>query len=132
MTQNSLLRSQLDKEDAVFFYLDLEKEINQSTVKNHMFNTDVLKCINTIEHDTGEFFLTKDLVAYSFDSMIDRMIIMKYHGAVEVLDEEFYFEFEVVNKSNINAAKSYELVVIMYQPMLLTVNALTKDITFKF
>ena len=57
------------------------------------------------------------------------MIIMNYHGAVEVLDDEFYFEFEVVNKSNINALKSYELIVIMYQPMLLTVNSLTKDIT---
>ena len=97
-----------------------------------MFNTDILKCINTLEHDTGEFFLTKDLVAYSFDSMIDRMIIMNYHGAVEVLDDEFYFEFEVVNKSQINAAKSYELVVIMYQPMLLTIDARTKDITIKF
>ena len=74
----------------------------------------------------------KDLVAYPFDSMIDRMIIMNYHGAVEILDDEFYIEFEVTNKANINALKSYELVVMMYQPMLLRVTGLTKDVEFKF
>ena len=105
---------------------------DQSFVKNQTFNTDILRNINTLEHDTGEFFLVKDLVAYPFDSMIDRMIIMNYHGAVEILDDEFYIEFEVTNKANINALKSYELVVMMYQPMLLRVTGLTKDVEFKF
>ena len=108
------------------------KRKDQSIVKNNAFNTDILKNLNTLEHDTGEFFLVKDLVAYSFDSMIDRIILMNYHGAVEILDDEFYIEFEVTNKANINAIKGYELIVMMYQPMLLRVNANTKDIELKF
>ena len=54
------------------------KRMNGSYVKNQTFNTDILRNLNTVEHDTGEFFLKKDLVAFTFDSMIDRMIIMNY------------------------------------------------------
>ena len=101
-------------------------------MKNQTFNTDILRNLNTFEHDTGEFFLTKDLVAFSFDSMIDRMIIMNYQGAVEVLEDEFYVEFKVLDKTNINSAKTYELVLLMYQPRLLRVNAATKDVSIDF
>ena len=108
------------------------KRKNGSSVKNQTFNTDILRNLNTFEHDTGEFFLVKDLVAFSFDSMIDRMIIMNYQGAVEVLEDEFYIEFKVLDKTNINPAKTYELVVLMYQSRLLRVNAATKDISINF
>ena len=74
------------------------KRKNGSSVKNQTFNTDILRNLNTFEHDTGEFFLVKDLIAFSFDSMIDRMIIMNYQGAVEVLEDEFYIEFKVLDK----------------------------------
>ena len=108
------------------------KRKNGSFVKNQTFNTDILRNLNTFEHDTGEFFLVKDLVAFSFDSMIDRMIIMNYQGAVEVLEDEFYVEFKVLDKTNINSAKTYELVFQMYQPRLLRVNATTKDVSINF
>ena len=108
------------------------KRKNGSSMKNQTFNTDILRNLNTFEHDTGEFFLTKDLVAFSFDSMIDRMIIMNYQGAVEVLEDEFYVEFKVLDKTNINSAKTYELVLLMYQPRLLRVNAATKDVSINF
>ena len=101
-------------------------------MKNQTFNTDILRNLNTFEHDTGEFFLTKDLVAFSFDSMIDRMIIMNYQGAVEVLEDEFYIEFQVQDKTNINPAKTYELVFQMYQPRPLRINAATKDVSINF
>ena len=65
------------------------KRKNGSFVKNQTFSTDIFRNLNPFEHDTGEFFLTKDLDAFSFDSMIDRMIIMNYQGAVEVLEDEF-------------------------------------------
>jgi len=65
-------------------------------------------------------------------SMIDRMIIMNYQGAVEVLEDKFYIEFKVQDKTNINPAKTYELVVLMYQPRLLRVNAASKDISINF
>ena len=39
---------------------------------------------------------------------------MNYQGVVEVLEDEFYIEFKVQDKTNINAAKTYELVVLMY------------------
>ena len=108
------------------------KRKDGSTVKNNVFNTDILKVFNTFENDTGEFFLQKELVAFSFDSMIDRIILMNYHGAVEVMEDEFYVNFQVLDKTNINAAKAYELVLIMYQPKLLRVNAATKDVELKF
>ena len=108
------------------------KRKNGSSVKNQTFNTDILRNLNTFEHDTGEFFLIKDLVAFSFDSMIDRMIIMNYQGAVEVLEDEFYIEFKVLDKTNINSAKTYELVFQMYQPRLLRVNAASKDVSINF
>ena len=57
---------------------------------------------------------------------------MNYQGAVEVLEDEFYIEFKVQDKSNINAAKTYELVVLMYQPRLLRINAATKDVSINF
>ena len=60
---------------------------NKKVVKNQSFNTDILRNLNSIEHDTGEFFLKKDLVAYSFDTAIDRIIVTGHHGAVEVLDD---------------------------------------------
>ena len=64
--------------------------------------------------------------------MIDRMIIMNYQGAVEVLEDEFYIEFKVQDKTNINPAKTYELVFLMYQPSLLRVNAAIKDVKIEF
>ena len=85
------------------------KRKNGSFVKNQTFNTDILRNLNTFEHDTGEFFLVKDLVAFSFDSMIDRMIIMNYQGAVEVLEDEFYIEFKVLDKTNINPQRHMNL-----------------------
>jgi len=105
---------------------------NKWCVKNQTFNTDILRNLNTFEHDTGEFFLTKDLVAFSFDSMIDRMIIMNYQGAVEVLEDEFYIEFKVLDKTNINPAKTYKLIVLVYRPRLLRINATTKDVSINF
>ena len=87
--------------------------LNGSYVKNQTFNTDIFRNLNIFEHDTGEFFLTKDLVVFSFDSMIDRMIIMNYQGAVEVLEDEYYIEFKIQDKTIINPAKAYELVVLI-------------------
>ena len=107
------------------------KRKNGSSVENQTFNTDI-RNLNTFEHDTGEFFLTKDLVAFSFDSMIDRMIIMNYQGAVEVLEDEFYIKFKVQDKTNINPAKTYELVFQMCQPRLLRVNTASKDVSINF
>ena len=57
---------------------------------------------------------------------------MNYQGAVEVLEDEFYIEFKVQDKTNINPAKTYELVFLMYQPSLLRVNAAIKDVETKF
>ena len=57
---------------------------------------------------------------------------MNYQGAVEVLEDEFYIEFKVLDKSNINPAKTYELMVLMYQPALLRVNAASKDVKIIF
>ena len=57
---------------------------------------------------------------------------MNYQGAVEVLEDEFYVEFKVLDKTNINSAKTYELVFQMYQPRLLRVNATTKDVSINF
>ena len=108
------------------------RRMNGSYVKNQTFNTDVLRNLNTFEHDTGEFFLKKDLVAFTFDSMIDRMIIMNYQGAVEVFEDEYYIEFKIQDKTNINPAKSYELVVLMYLPKLLRINDMTKDVDINF
>ena len=54
---------------------------------------------------------------------------MGYHGAVEVLEDEFYVDFEVSNKSDIASNKSYEFVFMMYNPKLLRLNATTKDIS---
>lgn len=51
---------------------------------------------------------------------------------VEVMDDEFNFDFELVNKSAINSAKSYKLVVQLYQPKLLRITQSTKDIEIKF
>ena len=108
------------------------RRMNGSYVKNQTFNTDILRNLNTFEHDTGEFFLKKDLVAFAFDSMIDRMIIMNYQGAVEVFEDEYYIEFKIQDKTNINPAKSYELVVLIYQPKLLRVNGMSKDVEINF
>jgi hypothetical protein len=108
------------------------KRKDGTRVKNQAFNTDILRNLNTFDHDTGEFFLVKDMVAFSFDSHIDRMIVMNHHGAVEVMGDEFNIEFELVSKSSISSSKSYELVVMMYMPKLLRVNPSTKDVEIKF
>jgi len=106
---------------------------DNSKVKNQAFNTDILRNINAFDHDTGEFFLIKELVAYSFDSAIDRVICMGHHGGVEVLEDEFYIQFEVPNKGTVlNINKSYELVVQMYQPRLLRVIPANSDVDIKF
>ena len=81
--------------------------------------------------DTGEFFLKKDIVAYTFDAKIDQMIVLNHHGAVEVMEDEFYIDFEVLDKTTLSSSKSYELLVMMYQPKLLRINAMTKDIEIK-
>ena len=96
---------------------------DDSLVKNLRLQTDILRCLNTYEHDTGDFLLKKNLVAISFDSMIDRIILMGYHGGVEVLDDEFYIEFELEDNSVINSAKQYEAVIMMYLPKLLNIFA---------
>ena len=57
---------------------------------------------------------------------------MNHHGAVEVMEDEFNIEFEVLDKTTISSSKSYELVVMMYQPELLRVNVATKDVEIKF
>ena len=150
MIVSNQLRTRRDKEFAVYCLSDSGKNnllaivsfipindvgfrrMNGSFVKNQKFHTDILRNLNTFEHDTGEFFLTKDLVAFSFDSMIDRMIITNYQGAVEVLEDEYYIEFKIQDKTNINPAKSYELVVLMYLPRLLRISAVTKDIDINF
>ena len=95
-------------------------------------NTDILRCLNTYEHDTGDFLLKKNLVAVAFDSMIDRIILMGYHGGVEILEDEFSIEFEVLDKTLINSNKSYETVIMMYMPKLLKINGNTKDIEINF
>ena len=68
---------------------------------------------------------------YACDSIII-IIIMNYQGAVEVLEDEFYVEFKVQDKTNINPAKTYELVFQMYQPRLLRVNAASEDVSINF
>jgi len=103
-----------------------------SRVKNQSFNTEILRNMNTYEHDTGDFFLKKDIVAFPFDSVIDRVILLGYHGAVEVLEDEFYIDFEIINKTDINQNKSYEIVIMMYMPKLLRINGSSKDIEIKF
>ena len=108
------------------------KRKDGSRVKNQAFNTDIMRNLNTMELDTGEFFLNKDIVAFPFDAAIDRVMIMNHHGAVEVMEDEFNIEFEVLDKTTIISSKSYELVVMMYQPKLLRVNVTTKDVEIKF
>ena len=107
------------------------KRKDGSRVKNQAFNTDILRNISTMDLDTGEFFLKKDIVAYSFDSKIDQIIVLNHHGAVEVMEDEFYIEFEILDKTVLSSSKSYELLVMMYQPKLLRINAATKDIEIK-
>ena len=60
------------------------KRKDGSRVKNQAFDTDILRNLNSLELDTGEFFLKKDIVAYALDAAIDRIMIMNHHGAVEV------------------------------------------------
>ena len=108
------------------------KRKDGSRVKNQAFNTDILRNLNSLELDTGEFFLKKDIVAYALDAAIDRIMIMNHHGAVEVMEDEFNIEFEVLDKTTLSSSKSYELVVMMYQPKLLRVNVATKDVEIKF
>ena len=60
--------------------------------------------------------MKKDIVAFALDAAIDRVICMNHHGAVEVVQDEVYIEFEVLDKTVLSATKSYELVVMMYQP----------------
>ena len=76
--------------------------------------------------------LVKDMVAFLFDSHIDRVMIMNHHGAVEVMGDEFYIDFELVNKSSLSSAKPYELVVMMYQPKLLRIIPGTRDVDINF
>ena len=76
-----------------------------SRVKNQAFNTDILRNLNSLELDTGEFFLKKDIVAYALDAAIDRIMIMNHHGAVEVMEDEFNIEFEVLDKTTISSSK---------------------------
>ena len=107
------------------------KRKDGTQIKNKDFDAGILRCLNTYEHDTGEFFLKKNLIAFSFDSMIDRIILMGYHGAVEVLEDEFYIEFQVGNKSELDPTKSYEIIVMMYRPKLLEIDGNKKDIKIK-
>ena len=100
-----------------------------SKVKNQSFNNDIMRNLNTFENDTGEFFLIKNIVAFAFDSMIDKMMVLNYHGAVEVMEDEFYIEFQVSDKTVLSSANSYELVVMMYQPKILRLNGTTKDVS---
>ena len=90
--------------------------------------------MTAFEHDTGDFLLKKNLVAISFDAMIDRIILMGYHGGIEVLEDEFYIEFELEDKSVINAAKQYEAVIMMYIPKVLNIfaNEVGRKVELKF
>ena len=108
------------------------KRKDGSRVKNQAFNTDILRNLCTMDLDTGEFFLKKDIVAFTFDAKIDQMIVLNHHGAVEVMEDEFYIDFEVLDKTNLGITKSYELLVMMYQPKLLRVNVASQDIEIKF
>lgn len=40
----------------------------------------IYHALNTYDYDTEEFFLAKDMVAYLFDSHIDRIMLMGHHG----------------------------------------------------
>ena len=71
----------------------------------------------------------KDLVAFPFDSVLDRVILLGYHGAVEVLEDGFCIEFEVINKTNINQNKSYELDIMI---QLLRIDESRKDLEINF
>ena len=108
------------------------KRKDGSSVKNQTFNTDILRNLNSLELDTGEFFLKKDIVAYALDAAVDRVICMNHHGAVEVMEDEFNIEFEVLDKTVLSSTKTYELVVMMYQPKLLRVFTTSKDVEIKF
>ena len=108
------------------------KRKDGSSVKNQTFNTDILRNLNSLELDTGEFFLKKDIVAYALDAAVDRVICINHHGAVEVMEDEFNIEFEVLDKTVLSSTKTYELVIMMYQPKLLRVNTTTKDVEIKF
>ena len=70
-----------------------------SRVENQAFNTDILRNLCTMNPDTGELFLKKDTVSYTFDTEIDRMMINNHHGAVEVMEDEVYIAFEVFDKT---------------------------------
>ena len=103
-----------------------------SRVKNQASNTDILRNLYTMDLSTGEFFLKKDIVGYASDAKIDQRIVYNHHEAVEVMEDEFYIDFEVLDKTTLSSSKSYELLAMMYQPKLLCVNAATKDIEIKF
>ena len=79
---------------------------NGTEVKNKTMNTDILRCLNICEHDTGDFLLKMNLVAFAFDLLIDRIILMEYHRDVEMLDDEYTIEFELEDKSIIDSNKT--------------------------
>ena len=108
------------------------KRKDGSKVKIQTFNTDILRNLNSLELDTGEFFLKKDIVAYALDAAIDRIMLINHHGAVEVMEDEFNIEFEVLDKTALSSSKLYDLIVMMYQPKFLRVNVATKDVEIKF
>ena len=101
---------------------------DKANIKGQVFNTDILRNLNTMELDTGEFFLKKDLLAYTFDNALDRIIVMNHHGAIEVMPDEFKINFEVLDKTMISSTKSYEIIVMMYQPKLLRIDKASKDL----
>lgn len=106
------------------------KRKNNFYMKSQSFDSDILRNLNTYELSTGDFFLVKNLVAFSFDAMIDQIITMNYHGAVEIFDDEFTIEFDIVDKgTNINSNKSYELVLILYEPKVLRLNTKAKKLS---
>ena len=109
----------------------LELKIYQKS-KNQSMNYDILRCLNSYEHDTGDFLLKKNLVVIVFNSTIDRIILIGYHGEVEMLEDEFSIEFELVEKTVINSAKTYEVVIMMYFPKLLKLNSFVKDLEINF
>jgi hypothetical protein len=75
-----------------------------TTVKNQSFNTEILKTLNAFENNTGEFFLKKELVCYSFDALMDAIILTNYHGGWEVMEDEYFAKF-TVGKSLVGSAK---------------------------
>jgi len=103
----------------------------RTNVKNQAFNTDILKNLDIFELETGEFSLKKEIVVYDFDAAIDRIIVTSWHGAVEVMEDEFYIDFEVPDQTILNVGKSCEVVHMMYQLKGLRVNASTKDVEIK-